>query len=163
MNKSGVLLLPLMLSAAAPSRAVGPPMAAPRGPFEGPTYPDHHDVTPREGLASWYGPRFHGRRTACGETFDQEALTAAHRTLPFGTLIAVTNVATGSSVTLRINDRGPYVKGRILDCSRAAAEHLGYLQRGVARVRWEVVRPQGVAATPKELPAAECLPAEPSS
>lgn len=91
------------------------------------------------GLASWYGPGFHGRFTACGEVFDQHALTAAHPTLPFGTLIAVTNVETGCRVTVRINDRGPYHRRRILDCSRAAAEELGFVDRGVTRVVWEIV------------------------
>jgi rare lipoprotein A len=94
---------------------------------------------PGEGLASWYGPGFHGRLTACGEVFDQHALTAAHRTLPFGTLIAVTNIETGCRVMLRINDRGPYHGRRILDCSRAAAEELGFIDRGVTRVVWEIV------------------------
>ena len=92
-----------------------------------------------EGTASWYGGKFHGRQTACGETFDENGLTAAHRSLPFGTRIAVTNLDNGCTVTLRVTDRGPYHGDRILDLSRGAAEHLGFVDRGVARVRWEIV------------------------
>ena len=77
------------------------------------------------GTASWYGPGFHGHATASGETFNQHALTAAHRTLPLGTEAKVTNLATGQSVLVTINDRGPYVKGRHLDLSRAAANQIG--------------------------------------
>lgn len=79
------------------------------------------------GLASWYGPRFHGRRTASGERFDMHALTAAHPTLPFGSIVRVENVETGRSVDVRINDRGPHIKQRIIDLSRAAARALGLL------------------------------------
>jgi hypothetical protein len=84
--------------------------------------------------ASWYGPRFHGRRTANGEVFDQNLFTAAHRTLPFGTLVLVTNPATGRSVVVRINDRGPYISGRSIDLSRAAARAIGMEEAGVAEV-----------------------------
>lgn len=87
------------------------------------------------GRASWYGPGFHGNRTANGETYDQNALTAAHRTLPFGTRLRVTNTANGRSVEVRINDRGPFVDGRDLDLSKAAADALGF--HGVATVRIE--------------------------
>lgn len=92
------------------------------------------------GLASWYGREHHGRRTASGERFDMEAFTAAHRSLPFGTWVRVTHLATGRSVAVRINDRGPWVAGRVIDLSRRAAEVLGILGDGVARVRVEVVR-----------------------
>jgi len=92
-----------------------------------------------EGVASWYGGKFHGRLTACGERFNEDDLTAAHRTLPFGTRIAVTNLENGCQVTLRITDRGPYHGDRILDLSRKAAEHLGFLDSGLARVRFDVV------------------------
>ena len=77
------------------------------------------------GQASWYGPGFHGRRTANGETFNTNALTAAHRTLPFGTRVRVVNKRTGRSVVVRINDRGPYAHGRIIDLSHAAAKAIG--------------------------------------
>ncbi|MBI2080524.1 MAG: septal ring lytic transglycosylase RlpA family protein [candidate division NC10 bacterium] len=92
------------------------------------------------GLASWYGREHHGRRTASGERFDMEAFTAAHRSLPFGTWVRVTHLATGRTVAVRINDRGPWVAGRVIDLSRRAAEVLGILGDGVARVRLEVAR-----------------------
>lgn len=88
-----------------------------------------------EGLASYYGAGLHGRPTASGETFDQEQLTAAHRTLPFGTCVRVTFVATGRWVEVRINDRGPFVAGRIIDVSAAAARELGLITLGVGRVK----------------------------
>lgn len=93
----------------------------------------------QEGTASWYGPRFHGRPTASGETFDMEAMTAAHPSLPLGTRIRVTVLETGRRTVLRVNDRGPFVDDRILDVSRAAARRLGFLEEGTARVRVEVV------------------------
>jgi rare lipoprotein A len=86
------------------------------------------------GLASWYGEPFHGRRTANGEVFDMNELTAAHKTLPFGTRVRVRHARTGKEVTVRINDRGPHVPGRIIDLSRAAAAALGIVQGGVGRV-----------------------------
>lgn len=89
--------------------------------------------------ASWYGPRFHGRRTANGEVFDQNLFTAAHRTLPFGTLVLVTNPATGRSVVVRINDRGPYIRGRSIDLSRAAARAIGMEEAGVAEVELAIL------------------------
>lgn len=95
--------------------------------------------TTQEGMASWYGPGFAGRTTSNGEVFDPAQLTAAHRTLPFGTRVRVTNLDTGSSVEVRINDRGPFKAGRIIDLSRAAADRIGMLSSGVARVRVEVV------------------------
>jgi rare lipoprotein A len=87
----------------------------------------------QSGLASWYGPGFHGRRTASGERFDQNDMTAAHRSLPFGTRVRVVNQTTGRSVVVRINDRGPHVRGRIIDLSRGSARMLGI--GGAARVR----------------------------
>lgn len=91
------------------------------------------------GLASWYGGRFHGRQTASGERFDKEAMTAAHRTLPFGTLIEVRNLDTGATAIVRVNDRGPFVHGRILDCSEGAARTLGFVEVGVVPVKIEPV------------------------
>jgi len=93
--------------------------------------PDYEEV----GLASWYGDRFHGRPTATGETFDMNALTAAHKTLPLPGLVEVTNLDNGRRAVLRVNDRGPFVDGRIIDLSRGAAQELGLLERGVGRVR----------------------------
>ena len=86
-------------------------------------------------MASYYGESFRGRPTASGETFDPDALTAAHRTLPFGTCLRVESEGSGRSVRVRINDRGPYAKGRILDLSEAAARQLDLVRQGVARVR----------------------------
>lgn len=92
-----------------------------------------------KGIASWYGPGFHGNRSASGERFNQNALTAAHRSLPFGTNVRVTNLNNGRSVIVRINDRGPYIRGRVIDLSAAAARVLGLLHTGVAPVRIEVL------------------------
>ena len=91
------------------------------------------------GRASWYGPGFHGRQTANGERYDQRAMTAAHRTLQLPAIIRVTNVANGRRVVLRVNDRGPYHGGRILDVSEAGAEALGFKHSGTALVRVEVL------------------------
>jgi rare lipoprotein A len=89
------------------------------------------------GLASYYS---YDPKTASGEKFDPNELTAAHRTLPFGTRLRVTNVATGRSVTVRVNDRGPFVPGRVVDVSRSAAESLGMTRQGVAKVKLDVVQ-----------------------
>lgn len=91
------------------------------------------------GIASWYGEDFHGWLTANGEPYDMYEMTAAHRTLPFGTVVRVTNGENGRSALVRINDRGPYVNGRIIDLSRAAGRTLGLLESGVAAVQLEVV------------------------
>jgi rare lipoprotein A len=92
-----------------------------------------------EGLASWYGPGFHGAQTASGEHFNQNDMTAAHRTLPFGTKVRVTNVNNGRSVVVRINDRGPFTGGRVIDLSAAAAQAIGMISSGVATVQIEVL------------------------
>ena len=84
----------------------------------------------QRGMASWYGPGFHGRLTANGERFDMNELTAAHKTLPFGTRVLVHNPRTGKEVVVRINDRGPFIKGRMIDLSKAAAKALGFKSRG---------------------------------
>ena len=91
--------------------------------------------------ASWYGPKFHGKLTANGEIYNQMALTAAHKSLKFGTLLKVTNPKNGRAVIVRINDRGPYIEGRDLDLSKGAAIELGLLRKGVARVKIEEVTP----------------------
>lgn len=93
----------------------------------------------RTGVASWYGRGFHGRPTANGERFDMHAMTAAHPTLPLSTLVRVTNLDNGSSIAVRINDRGPYARGRIIDLSQAGARALGFEGRGTARVRVTVI------------------------
>ena len=92
------------------------------------------------GMASWYGGRWHGRRTANGERYNQNTLTAAHKKLPFNTLVRVTNLANGKSCIVRVNNRGPYVRGRVIDLSVAAAKALGYHSKGVAKVKLEVAR-----------------------
>lgn len=94
-----------------------------------------------EGLASFYSASLEGRPTASGEPYRGASLTAAHRTLPFGTCVRVTAVATGRSVQVRVNDRGPFVSGRVIDVSRAAAEQLGLVQAGIARVRLSACAP----------------------
>jgi rare lipoprotein A len=90
------------------------------------------------GLASWYGRAHHRKRTASGERFDMHGMTAAHRRLEFGTVVRVVNLENGRSVKVRINDRGPYVRGRVIDLSSRAADALGIKGEGVARVRLEV-------------------------
>ena len=91
------------------------------------------------GLASWYGPGHHGNRTASGERFDMKEYTAAHKTLEFGTRVKVLNIDNGRTVVVTINDRGPYVDGRIIDLSKAAAAHLGCMRKGICSVRIEIV------------------------
>lgn len=93
------------------------------------------------GMASFYANRLHGRRTASGERYDKQAMTAAHRHLPFGTVVNVVNLKNGRQVAVRINDRGPHRKGRIIDLSHAAAKQLGMLKDGVARVEISSLHP----------------------
>lgn len=113
------------------------------------------DVNMKErGIASWYGEDFHGWMTANGEIYDMEALTAAHRTLPLGTAILVTNVENGKQVRVRINDRGPYLYGRVLDLSLAGARALDMVDSGVAAVQIEVVGDQSAGL----VSAADLLP-----
>ncbi len=95
--------------------------------------------TSQIGLASWYGGKFHGRLTASGEVFNTNDFTAAHKTLPFGTIVRVTNLDNGKSVVVRINDRGPFVAGRVIDLSRAAASAIGMIGKGVAHVKLDII------------------------
>lgn len=97
-----------------------------------------------EMTASWYGRKFHGRKTANGEVYNQMAFTAAHKNLRFGTLLRITNPANDQSVIVRINDRGPYKRGRELDLSKASASALGLVEQGVAKVRVEQLALKGV-------------------
>ncbi|MBU2550101.1 MAG: septal ring lytic transglycosylase RlpA family protein [Proteobacteria bacterium] len=97
----------------------------------------------QDGLASWYGPNFHGRKTANGERYDMEAMTAAHKTLPLNTWVKVTNLENNRETIVRVNDRGPFVKGRVVDLSRAGARALGVLGPGTARVRVEALGTAG--------------------
>jgi len=112
-------------------------VAAPTG--QGPAFADTVPDWMQQGRVSWYGPGFHGRRTANGEIFDTHELTMAHRSLPFGSEVRVTNLENGRSVVLRVNDRGPYVRGRIADLSRAAADELGFAEDGVVKARIELL------------------------
>jgi rare lipoprotein A len=116
------------------------------------------------GLASWYGIPYHGRYAASGEIYDMEQLTAAHRSLPFDTWVKVTNLTNGKRVDVRINDRGPFVRGRIIDLSHAAAREIDLLGPGVARVHLEVIAPldrssspAAKRAAPRETPPAAAL------
>jgi rare lipoprotein A len=125
-----LLLLPLLFLAACsvpPSRVKLPPSPA----FEG--------RISQTGIASWYGPGFHGKATASGAIYDQNDLTAAHQTLPLGTRVMVTNLDTGSSAEVTINDRGPFAKGRIIDLSYGAGKALGMIGPGTIPVRVEVL------------------------
>jgi rare lipoprotein A len=110
------------------------------------------------GQASWYGQSFAGKPTASGEIFDHELFTAAHRSLPLGARVRVTNVANGKSVEVKVNDRGPYVSGRIIDLSRAAARALGMIENGLAEVRLETISLPGKSQTAKD---DEALPRTP--
>ena len=117
----------------------------------GKSYTPRHDPDYDEtGIASWYGPKFHGRPTALGEPFDMHGMTAAHKTLPLNSLVRVTNLTTGKSMTLRVNDRGPFVDGRIIDLSKGAAVELGLLKDGLKRVRVQYAGP----ADPNDLDGA---------
>ena len=97
------------------------------------------DQVRQYGNASWYGRSFHGKRTASGESYDMHEFTGAHRNLPFGTMVKVKNLRNGKEILVRVNDRGPFVKSRIIDVSRAAATALGIINRGTARVSIEVI------------------------
>ncbi|MFQ5845828.1 MAG: septal ring lytic transglycosylase RlpA family protein [Planctomycetota bacterium] len=123
---AGLLLL---LAAGACGPKVPPPTGVPP-PVSGRT---------QTGYASWYGPRFHGRPTASGERYNMLDLTAAHRSFPFGTYVRVTTLANGHRIVVRINDRGPFVSGRIIDLSYAAAKILDLIPQGVMKVRLEVL------------------------
>lgn len=98
---------------------------------------DETSIKSEYGIASYYGPGFHGKKTASGEIFNQNALTAAHKTLPLGSYVTVTNLNNCKSVRVKINDRGPYIKGRIIDLSAGAATVLGYKNKGTANVQIE--------------------------
>ncbi len=116
-----------------------------RGPKAGPSVEPKVGAT-EEGIASWYGHPYHGRRTANGEVYDMESDTAAHNTLPFDTWVRVVNLDNGRSTRVRINDRGPFVGGRIIDLSRRAAREIGMIRNGTARVRVEILSaPQPVS------------------
>ncbi|MFY2562028.1 septal ring lytic transglycosylase RlpA family protein [Corallococcus terminator] len=134
-----VILLALGLSTGCASRAAKPDSREDSNPSPSSPGVTRREQMPRsyvgEGLASFYGPGLHGRPTASGERFNQDAMTAAHRKERFGACLRVVNMENGRSVQVRVNDRGPYVDGRIIDVSKAAASKLGMLDKGVVRVR----------------------------
>ncbi len=107
-------------------------------------YPSEDWSYDETGIASWYGEDFHGKYTANGEVFDLNALTAAHRTLPMPSIVRVTNLENGRSIELRVNDRGPYARGRIIDLSRRAAQLLGFEGQGTAKVRVKILVPESI-------------------
>lgn len=142
-------------------------------------YPAEDYKYEETGIASWYGPDFHGKYTANGEIFDQNEVSAAHRTLPMPSFVRVTNLDNGRSLVVRVNDRGPFAHSRIIDLSRRAAQLLGIEQQGTARVKVEIMAEESrvlamrlkggkgegpqVAAAPREAVVAETLPAPGSS
>lgn len=128
-----VSLLPILLVAVVLAGAC----AQRKAPSSSPASIEKHRA--ETGKASWYGKAHQGKRTASGERFDMHALTAAHRTLPFGTIVRVTDLKNGRSVNVRINDRGPFHHDRIIDLSYEAARKLGFVERGTARVEVVVV------------------------
>ncbi len=147
----------LGLPGAAPAGAAPSPSPAkaPAAAASAPATPGQPDAEGRfEGLASWYGAQFHGRQTSNGEIYDKEGLTAAHRSLPFGTLLRVTSFDTGASVVVRVNDRGPFVAGRVLDLSEAAARIIGMVATGTARVSCKILPPEEAAAFGSPAPKA---------
>jgi rare lipoprotein A len=127
---------PAPIYRAGPARETAAPQSDPVKKNEKPAA--EWPLTTVTGIASYYGKEFHGRKTANGETFDMNAMTAAHRTLPFGTMVRVTNLSNDQSVTVRINDRGPFIKGRIIDLSYGAAKTIDLLSIG--QVKLEVLK-----------------------
>jgi rare lipoprotein A (peptidoglycan hydrolase) len=137
-----VLASALSIVDCATKRPPGPSAESPQPPsVTPPPAPPPPPTRPgvEEGIASWYGPGFDGRETANGEIYDQEAMTAAHPSLAFGTRVRVTLVGTGRHVIVRINDRGPWFDGRVIDLSRAAGAALGLMRPGIAPVRLEIL------------------------
>ena len=125
----------LMLAACRPA-----PLYQPEVMVRGKSNPSAPVLKSIVGEASYYAHKFHGRKTANGETFNMNDLTAAHKTLPFGTIVRVTNLGNNRSVQVRINDRGPFVRNRIIDLSLAAAKEIDMLKSGTAKVRIDVIR-----------------------
>ncbi len=123
-----------------PSRPANPSAGQPSGP---PPAIEHQPAIPgqyvEEGVASWYGVPFNGRRTSNGEVYDMHTMTAAHRTLPFNTIVRVTNLRNGKQTEVRINDRGPFVANRVIDLSMAASQAIDMIGTGTAQVRLEIV------------------------
>lgn len=131
-NRVGRYVAGLLLMICAEAAMV--PDEAGARPYLAQYFKDH----PIVGIASWYGQREAGRKTASGTVFDPAIPSAAHRSLPLGTCVRVTRLESGQSVTVPITDRGPYIRGRMIDLSRAAAERIGMIQSGLARVRMDI-------------------------
>lgn len=150
---AAIILLGFFLQGCAPKTAP-PPAPAPGIPkpyrVMGKWYQPLADADGfrQKGLASWYGKQFHGRKTSNGETYDMYGVSAAHKTLPLGTMVHVTNLENGKTLTLRINDRGPFVRGRIIDLSYGAAKKLGVVGPGTARVEVVAVAVEHQAGSP---------------
>jgi rare lipoprotein A len=123
-----------------PPAKSGPASEASSVPPEIDIAPDTKPLLVETGIASWYGAPYHNRRGSNGEIYDMHAMTAAHRTLPLGSIVRVTNPQNGNSVIVRITDRGPFIDGRIVDLSRAAAEKIGLVQKGTVPVRLELLK-----------------------
>ena len=134
-----VLLVLSLLGVAACQAAPPPPPPTPPAATQHPPAPEPQ-LYRQEGRASWYGDAHHGRETASGDRFDKNALTAAHRTLPLGSRVRVTNLENERTVEVVVNDRGPFINDRLIDLSEAAARALGFAQDGLARVRVEALR-----------------------
>ncbi|HKX89488.1 MAG TPA: septal ring lytic transglycosylase RlpA family protein [Sphingopyxis sp.] len=131
MRAFSAMLLPLLLTASATAQEV----EVTDNPIAGIAQPTDDETEIDGGMASYYGNELAGNRTASGERFDPGQLTAAHRTLPFGSMVRVTNTSNGDSVIVRINDRGPFSRGRVIDVSQAAAREIGMHRSGTARVK----------------------------
>jgi len=147
-----LIVLILMMSGCTPKKKYkkGTPATMKTYSVRGKTYhPTYVSVGKKtRGISSWYGPKFHGRRTSNGERYNMYAYTAAHKTWPMNTMVRVTNLQTKKSIIVRINDRGPFVRGRVIDCSYAAGKSLGLDRVGVARVQVEVVGFKGKVYKP---------------
>jgi rare lipoprotein A len=148
------LILLLILTGCATARV--DPAPRPRASLPPPSTPRPPTLRPGEfeqtGQASWYGRHHHGKRTASGETYDMHKLTAAHRTLPLGTRVLVTNLENGRSVEVRINDRGPFARRRVIDVSHAAAQRLGAVGAGVFRVSLKILADSAADGSPDRPP-----------
>ncbi|MCC9135802.1 septal ring lytic transglycosylase RlpA family protein [Pontibacter silvestris] len=118
-------------------------------------FANSNDDQTQTGAASWYGSKYHGRKTSSGERYNKNEMTAAHKTLPFGTKVKVTNLANNKSVIVRINDRGPFVGHRIIDVSEAAARKIRLRSQGVAKVKIEILEPGSEIALVEKLPMLE--------
>jgi len=132
---SGRRLASLIVAVAFAAALLAVPAPETSVPSQAPVAP----IWTQNGKVSWYGPGFHGRRTANGEIFDTNEMTMAHRSLAFGSKVRVTNLDNGRSIVVRVNDRGPYVGGRIADLSHAAASRLGFVEDGVVHARIELI------------------------